>query len=115
MKYEFHAGDYVETKDGRVGYITHVAVNAEPIEYYFMQIMRKENDYAVHFEGSEDLIPKKFNRIGQYDFTMVSKVREHTIEKLYTQGYLSPQTVAATVNELVDAVNELRAAQKGVE
>ena len=24
MKYEFHAGDYVETKDGRVGYIKNI-------------------------------------------------------------------------------------------
>ena len=24
MKYEFHVGDYVETKDGKVGYITKI-------------------------------------------------------------------------------------------
>lgn len=24
MKYEFHVGDYVETKDGKVGYIANV-------------------------------------------------------------------------------------------
>ena len=110
MKYELHVGDYVETKDGRVGYIIHVASNDKPMEYYFMQIMRKENDYSFSFAGNEDLIPKEFNRIGQYDFT-----KKKQADRISQLTYFDEASMLWTVNQLVYAVNELRAAQKGVE
>ena len=42
MKYEFLVGDYVETKDGRVGYITQVAFTNEVKRWCFMRIMRRQ-------------------------------------------------------------------------
>lgn len=106
MKYEFHVGDYVETKDGRVGYITQVAFSNEVKRWCSMRIMRRQNDFIISFEGNEDLIPDRFNRIGQYDFT---KKDEGKIEPLacetvsdYSNGKLRKK-----INELVEAVNRL--------
>lgn len=41
MNYEFLVGDYVETKDGRVGYIAQVAFTNEVKRWCFMRIMRR--------------------------------------------------------------------------
>ena len=126
MKYEFHVGDYVETKDGRVGYITQVAFSNEVKRWCSMRIMRRQNDFIISFEGNEDLIPDKFNRIGQYDFTKKDKVQPLLINKhtnmycgnektnstsdyktVFEQDELNDKVIAK-INELVEAVNELR-------
>lgn len=117
MKYEFHVGDYVETKDGRVGYITQVAFSNEAKRWCSMRIMRRQNDFIISFEGYEDSIPDKFNRIGQYDFTKKAEDKDDDkIEPLdYTERTLRETSSGAIlcaymkkINELVDAVNELR-------
>ena len=114
MKYEFHIGDYVETKDGRVGYIIEVAFS--PVAFYSeakrwcsMRIMRRQNDFIISFEGTEDLIPDKFNRIGQYDFTKKAEDKDKgKIEPLdYTEHFIHDSTMKK-INELVEAVNELK-------
>ena len=125
MKYEFHVGDYVETKDGRVGYITQVAFSNEVKRWCSMRIMRRQNDFIISFEGNEDLIPDKFNRIGQYDFTKKDKVEPLSINKhisiycgngktnspsdyktAFEQDELNDKMVDK-INEIVDAVNRL--------
>ena len=125
MKYEFHVGDYVETKDGRVGYITQVAFSDEVKRWCSMRIMRRQNDFIISFEGNEDLIPDKFNRIGQYDFTKKDKVEPLSINKhisiycgngktnspsdyktAFEQDELNDKMVDK-INEIVDAVNRL--------
>ena len=126
MKYEFHVGDYVETKDGRVGYITQVAFSNEVKRWCSMRIMRRQNDFIISFEGNEDLIPDKFNRIGQYDFTKKDKVEPLSINKhisiycgngktnspsdyktAFEQDELNDKMVDK-INEIVDAVNRLK-------
>lgn len=100
MNYEFHVGDYVETLDGKIGYI-----------YYFRNnvLVFKMPDGEQH-EISTDVLdwsghPENvFKRIGAYDFT---KKEKKNIKKLNLQGYLSTQTIASVVNELVEAVNKL--------
>lgn len=114
MKYEFLVGDYVETKDGRVGYITQVAFSNEVKRWCSMRIMHRQNDFIISFEGNEDLIPDRFNRIGQYDFT---KKDEGKIEKIdvkkagsvFTERETTIiDTISNKINELIEAVNELR-------
>lgn len=116
MKYEFHIGDYVETKDGRVGYITQVAFSNEVNHWCSMRIMRRQNDFIISFEGNEDLIPDKFNRIGQYDFTKKDDgkieplVKSWILEDSDDKGeyYFDSREVIKKINELVEAVNQLK-------
>lgn len=116
MKYEFHVGDYVETKDGRVGYIVQVAFSNEIKRWCSMRIMRSQNDFIINFEGNEDLIPDRFNRIGQYDFTkkdegkIKSLVKSWILESDNSKGkyHFDFREVIEKINELVEAVNQLK-------
>lgn len=99
MKYEFHVGDYVEMNDGRVGYINGIGEN-------------KDKCYVIWNPGSikvgigysfEELI-KSAARIGRYDFTKPEQPKE--IERLPESWMDTPEH--RKINELVDAVNELR-------
>ena len=97
MKYEFHVGDYVETKGGAIGYIS----NDKEL---WWQCANKADGYDVGFEynliGIEDGF---YKRIGKYDFTKPENPKE--IERLNNCNWNS---TTAKINELVDAVNELR-------
>lgn len=97
MKYEFHVGDYVETKGGAIGYIS----NDKEL---WWRCANKADGYDVGFEynliGIEDGL---YKRIGKYDFTKPENPKE--IERLNNCNWNS---TAAKINELVDAVNELR-------
>ena len=97
MKYEFHVGDYVETKGGAIGYIS----NDKEL---WWRCANKADGYDVGFEynliGIEDGL---YKRIGKYDFTKPEPPKE--IERLNNCYWNS---TAAKINELVDAVNELR-------
>ena len=126
MKYEFHKGDYVETKDGRVGYIIEVAFSNEVERWCSMRIMRRQNDFVISFEGTEDLIPEKFNRIGKYDFTKKADDKdEGKIEPLVKsrlletvdgedECYFDSREVIEKINELVEGVNRLEKKVNGV-
>ena len=97
MKYEIHVGDYVETKGGAIGYIS----NDKEL---WWQCVNKADGYDVGFEynliGIEDGF---YKRIGKYDFTKPENPKE--IKRLNNCNWNS---TAAKINELVDAVNELR-------
>ena len=97
MKYEFHVGDYVETKGGATGYVS------DDKELWW-RCTNKSDSYEVGFEYSISGIEKgNYNRIGKYDFTKPENPKE--IERLNNCNWNS---TAAKINELVDAVNELR-------
>lgn len=127
MKYEFHIGDYVETKGGAKGYVS----NSNTLWWectYEADGYSKGFHYSI--DGTENNnIKKYFNRIGQYDFT---KPESKSIERLPVDlvarfeipdgRYITTKTwnddgefVEATysrelidkINELVEAVNEL--------
>lgn len=104
MKYEFHIGDYVETKGGAIGYIS----NDKEL---WWRCANKADGYDVGFEynliGIEDGF---YKRIGKYDFTKPENPKE--IERLNNCNWNS---TAAKINELVDAVNELRKANSNAE
>ena len=97
MKYELHVGDYVETNGGAIGYIS----NDKQLRWL---CANKADGYDVGFEynliGIEDGF---YKRIGKYDFTKPENPKE--IERLNNCNWNS---TAAKINELVDAVNELR-------
>ena len=123
MNYEFHVGDYVETRDGKVGYI-----------YYFRpNVLVFKTQDGGQYEISANVIdwsghPENvFKRIGAYDFTKKEKKK---IEKLMINKTMFQYTGDGTsnggadytavydnakfqdkmidkINELVDAVNKL--------
>lgn len=109
MKYEFHVGDYVETKDGDVGVVT--KVNMHPCWYctYGEGPRTKAQEYVMPIGPDEDMA-RVFKRIGQYDFTQKKQA-----DRISQLTYFDEASMLWTVNQLVDAVNELRATQKGVE
>lgn len=103
MKYEFHVGDYVETKGGATGYIS----NDKEL---WWRCTNKSDGYDVGFDYSIVGIETGFfNRIGQYDFTKPEHPKE--IGRLMPNGWcmgVSGDNLITKINELVDAVNELR-------
>ncbi len=125
MKYEFHVGDYVETVDGRIGYITETNFTYIPyIEY-------KLNDGETYYQtvGCQDAdvwgqkLRETFNRIGQYDFTKKDEGKIEPLCEEYTKSFpickttttendsewrsIDISAVSRKINELVEAVNRL--------
>lgn len=98
MKYEFHVGDYVETKGGATGYVS------DDKELWW-RCANKADGYDVGFEYNLIGIEKgNYNRIGKYDFT---KPEVKKIEYFEYNHLFSGELITAKINELVDAVNEL--------
>lgn len=101
MNYEIHVGDYVETRDGKVGYI-----------YYFRpNVLVFKTPDGGQYEISTDVLdwndhPENvFKRIGTYDFTKKEKKK---IENLIKPQWSMPvEDLIDKINELVDAVNLL--------
>ena len=100
MNYEFHVGDYVETRDGKVGYI-----------YYFRpNVLVFKTQDGGQYEISTDVLdwsghPENvFKHIGAYDFTK----KEKKIENLTKPQWSMPvEDLIDKINELVDVVNKL--------
>lgn len=128
MKYEFHVGDYVETKNDARGYVGDV-------DEMIWQCTQSSNDY-MYAAGYTYHIPVEelndcFNRIGQYDFTKKDEgkieplceeyIKFFPIYKTTTTGNdlewcgIDIGVVGKKINELVDAVNELRKANSNAE
>lgn len=110
MKYEFHVGDYVETKDGDIGVIT--KVNPDDSSCWYGSVCwyctynrdpRTKNQTHVIPDGTDADIAKFFNHIGQYDFT---KKDDSKIELLEYNG--SPDwddsLLLDKINELIEVV-----------
>lgn len=99
MKYEFHVGDYVETVGGFIGWVSYVDRN---------YITMKSNEGIISGPWSIPEEQYHFKRIGQYDFTKKDKA-----EMIAELTYFDKTAMLWKINELVRAVNKLRAAQKG--
>ena len=103
MKYEFHVGDYVETKDGWIGYVNEVYSTDNSLDIVWTSgnaIIGK----IVHADW--ELLYDELVRIGQYDFT---KKDEGKIEPLAceTASDYSNEKLRKKINELVEAINRL--------
>lgn len=122
MKYEFHVGDYVETKDGAKGYV-------KDLKSLWWVCTVAANGYTPGLAysiigASNNKMSEFFNRIGQYDFTKKDKSKieplceEYTksfpVCEITTMGYTSECSsidigiMGKKINELVETVNELR-------
>ena len=110
MNYEFHVGDYVETKEGVIGYISSVLATGDA---WWMCASdchgyQAGQEYGIMYNGD---FTHNYNRIGQYVFTKpeVKQIEKLTYAESYINGYqvLTGRKLIDTINELVDAVNEL--------
>lgn len=130
MKYDFHVGDYVETKNDARGYV-------EDVAELIWRCTQSSNDY-MYVAGHPYFIPvgfdSCFNQIGKYDFNKKADDKdEGKIEPLceeYTKsfpicevtnmGYTSEcysfdlGVVGKKINELVDAINRLEEKTNGM-
>nr|DAG62555.1 MAG TPA: hypothetical protein [Caudoviricetes sp.] len=112
MKYEFRVGDYVEDVTGRTGYINSICQCRDCVARGFCEphviYTDGDGDYITAYEYQKGF--PGYKRIGQYDFPKTDRTK--TIAEL---TYFDETAMLWTINELVRAVNELRAAQNGVE
>ena len=114
MKYEFHVGDYIESFDGSVGYLTKV-------ETWYSGTVGND---VVHLQGSTTFdascgftpftitiplsdISKYFNRIGQYDFTNKDEGKIEPLICKQSIDYCHSKLMWDKINELVESVNRL--------
>lgn len=114
MKYDFRVGDYVETKDGNRGYVikSDLLCYQDIVTGYIITV-KFSNEETMTYEFTANEAKRKFKRIGKYDFTEEDKDK---IEHLnFTEKTLRETSSGAIlraymekINELVDAVNELR-------
>lgn len=108
MKYNFRVGDYFENRTGLCGCV----IRSDLL--YFQDVFKKylitvefSNEGTITYAFTDDEAKRKFKRIGQYDFI---KKEEGKIEPLAceTASDYSNEKLRKKINELVDAVNELR-------
>ena len=115
MNYEFHVGDYVETVDGEVGYISDICDCDKCKECGWLEphvvFSNGEEDYISNYDVK--CISDRFARIGAYDFTKKEKKKiemiqhnNNEINKNLPVGQ-SLCMLKDKINELVDAVNKL--------
>lgn len=114
MNYEFHVGDYVEAISGLVGYVTKLRPISEGL-YVFSVKYKDRNEYKEYNLYAHEL-QCFFNRIGAYDFT--KKEKKEIMRLSEDDSWLTFRNTNKTnvnlcyiikrINELVDAVNELR-------
>ena len=115
MKYDFRVGDYVEDVTGRVGYIQSICQCEQCKARGFYE------PFVLYTDGNSDCITvyeyengfPGYKRIGQYDFTEKDAGKIEPLD--YTERTLRETSSGAIlraymkkINELVDAVNELR-------
>ena len=123
MNYEFHVGDYVETIDGKIGYVHYFRPNVLVFK------MPDGSQYEIHTDVLDwsNHPEYVFRRIGAYDFTKKEKKKIEQLEKdlpiemkvgdkiaimkQYFDGnyntIIYSTKMIDKINELVDAVNLL--------
>lgn len=117
MKYEFHVGDYVETKDGTIGYITETGVNYTLYFKWTSGGIEHFQELGQSVEEITRILSTLYNRVGQHDFTHPEELEK--IQRLHeTQPRITFRNedgvfvdlgfMRNKINELIDAVNELR-------
>ena len=106
MKYKFHVGDYVELKDGRYGYITEILYST--FKFHLIGLNPKLIIMQYPLYDSYCLYSNNFNRIGQYDFTKKDEGKIEFIDGVDTTNPIDSPFIIDKINELIEAVNELR-------
>ena len=117
-KYEFHIGDYVETKDGKIGYIENITKDPDgTVDIIVVNLATCSRTYKIYncrkicntntnysSSNTEDV----FNRIGRYDFTKSQK--QNKIEQLHICNSAdftkrNIENIGNKVNEIIDYIN----------
>lgn len=130
MKYDFRVGDYVEDATGRVGYIQSICQCEQ------CKVRGFYEPFVLYTDGNSDCITvyeyekgfPGYKRIGQYDFTKKAEDKDKDKIEPLAEEYIKSFPICKTtttgndsewrsidigvvgkkINELVDAVNELR-------
>ncbi len=111
MKYDFRVGDYVEDVTGRVGYIQSICQCEQCKARGFYE------PFVLYTDGNSDCITvyeyakgfPGYKRIGQYTFAQAVQVPKSVqVPKIDKLIYTDETAILWKLNELVDAVNELR-------
>lgn len=110
MKYDIRVGDYVETWDGHIGYISDIVIDSSaPSAYLWITIHRCIGEQDT-FYGYEYQLRDRFKRIGQYDLSK-SKIDELNVLKATNTSFEDEVQVKikvqAKINELIERVNYL--------
>ncbi len=117
MKYEFHVGDYVEMKEGGIGYISKMQPLSNGHTCLYVHFT---DDKIYPYDVVASQLGFRFNRVGQYDFTNTDKDKIEPLPENYIKPYIIHATsleedrmidigdISKKINELVEAVNELR-------
>lgn len=124
MKYEFHVGDYVETMDGRVGYIQNMGFcddcRGRGFHEPFVQYANGDADYISAYEYESGF--SRYKRIGRYEFTKEDRDKIEPLCEEYTKsfpfykldtdrldmGRIDFGVMSKKINELIKVVNELK-------
>ena len=111
MKYEFHVGDYVETKDGWIGYVNEVYSTDNSLDIVWTSgngIIGK----IVHADW--ELLYGELARIGQYDFTKKDKGKIEPLIGKQANDYCNNELMWNKINEIIEAVNRLEEKVNGM-
>ena len=86
MNYEFHVGDYVEARNGNVGYITDVDLAYPVADLPYFDWITKEGKslrqpIGALAEQFGFVLVDTFKRIGSYDFTKKEKKKIEQLKK----------------------------------
>lgn len=113
MNYEFHVGDYVRTRAGYSGYIESIHDLLHGVTGLYVRFVDGD---CYCFEVTNKTISTNFLRIGAYDFTKEEKKEIMRLSE--DDSWLTFRNtnkvnvnlcyIIRRINELVDAVNELR-------
>lgn len=133
MKYEFHRGDYVETKTGTIGFVCSTTYVEDEYPCWMptklSSVDIRDDLYSLnnfYFIIDED-IERRFNRIGKYDFAKKAEdkdddkieplckeyIKSFPLCEVTNMGYTSEchsfdlGVIGKKINELVEAVNRL--------
>lgn len=116
MKYEFHIGDYVEMKEGGIGYISKMTPLSNGHTCLYVHFT---DDKVYPYDVVASQLEFRFNRIGRYDFTQKDKNNIGLLPQDYTKPYIMSAyslegvhqidigKMANKINELIEAVNRL--------
>ena len=132
MKYNFHVGDYVETKTGTIGFVSNTTyVEGEyprwmPTKLSLTDIHNNLYSLDESYYIIDEDVEKRFNRIGKYDFAKKAEDKDESkIKPLVTshvlknidgkeECYFDSCEVIEKINELVEAVNRLKEKVNGM-
>ena len=94
MNYKLHVGDYVETINGEIGFLTDFRIDND---HFSIKIEMKSYSDCWQYSILEKELPNYFNQIGTYQFNKKIKPLKCEI----TDNHI----VFNKINEIIDWIN----------